>query len=192
MLEYDTLPIKTFVKILHDENNIHLLGTGSDKEEWERIKGEWEERNPGKDGIRLTSAYKKVLFQSIKLNKELLLLKLLIQGESDQKEMFKAAGIRYHEDPVKRYEHLDREISKSSQKLQIYKAQYDQVEKEIRESNQNQERNKPSISDINRAIASLELSGFTIENYETLTCGKYDAMTAIQAERARKSKKKNG
>ena len=67
-MEYDTLPFKTFYKILNDDSQVELLGMGSkekNEKTWESIKAQYKEKHPSPKERRLVDAYKKVLRESI-------------------------------------------------------------------------------------------------------------------------------
>jgi 2',3'-cyclic-nucleotide 2'-phosphodiesterase (5'-nucleotidase family) len=177
MTDYDTLPIKTFYKILSDETKLKELGI--EDKVWEEIKDEWRERHPSGEGIELNSALKKVMLENIELNKRIYVLRLASNYQGDIKELYKVAKLRFVEDPDQRYKNLIKEIEKSKSKTEIFEARFSKIQEQIKESKKKDAGRKIKLKDINASIASLELHGFTIDNYEQLTCGKYDAITKI-------------
>ncbi len=188
MIEYDTMPFKVFFKILKDqESNLHLLGI-EDLEEakkvWEGIKEEWQERHPNKNTSKLLSAYKKVLLESVSIKRDVALFQYIMGAKGDLKPLYEELDIKYHDNEADRYKYLLEQIEKSKSKLEIFDARLKLVEKECEESKQDSE--VMGFADLNKSIASLELHGFSIENYENLTCGKYDAITELIREKAKK------
>lgn len=189
MINYDTLPFKVFHQVLMDEEaNLHLLGIKDLKEakkEWDAIKEEWVQRHPSPEQRDVLQAYKNAMTRSIELSKLIAALKYMaIFTDVDpekQKEVFKEARIRWNDDPLKRLEALNKMLKKAQTEKQIHDARYEKLVKEVKEAKEQEKKieKKMSIADINKSIASLEMAGFSIDNYETLTCGKYDAMSAI-------------
>jgi hypothetical protein len=188
IVEYDTMPFKVFFKILKDEEkNLHLLGIEDleeAKEVWKSIKEDWQERHPSKNTSKLLSAYKKVLLESIAIKRDVALFQYLMGYDGDVKPLYEKLKIKYHDNPLERFEYLSQQIEKSKTKLEIFDARLKEVEKECEEDKV--ESKGMDFSDLNKSIASLELHGFAIENYENLTCGKYDAITEIIREKAKK------
>lgn len=183
-IDYDTLPIKIFFKILKDqENNLHLLGIKDLKEAkkvWEGIKNEFQERHPSKDSRDLVEAQRKVVKNYVELNKLFLLLEISIKTISDKKVFFEKAKYKYIEDENVRAEKLISEINKKKTTFEIFDARLKKLEKDLEENRVDEDIDADvSLSILNESIASLELLGFTIENYQTLTCGKYDAMSKV-------------
>ena len=86
---------------------------------------------------------------------------------------------------------MNRMLSKARDEQQIFDARHQKLEQEILEKRKSLKASEKvmTIADINKSIASLEMAGFTIENYEALTCGKYDAMSvALRDQNQRMSK----
>ena len=188
MIEYDTLPFKTFYKILKDEKaNLHLLGEGEDNEKvWERIKEQYRNRHPSPKMRSLMTAFKRVLGESIKLNRDITLMKYLLMQPQGLKELYSKLKLPWNEDEVERIKFLNKEIDKSSQKYEIFQAQLKKAESEIEEVQE--EEGELDIAKLNEAIASLALVGFPINDFEKMTCGQYDAYSKVAERKARKQK----
>ena len=173
MIEYDTFPMKKFFKILKDDSLIDKYGIS--KEDWETLKETWNERHPTAEGSKLIEAHRKVIIEGLKLKRNINLFKALLLHKGDGKELFEVVALKYYDDPIKRIEYLKKEVQKSEQKLKIFDAQREQIEKEVSEQ---KEEHREEI-DVNEVIASFELHGFTINDYETFPLGIYDAYTKL-------------
>ena len=187
MIDFDTFPLKKFVKILEDEKR-YLESFKISKEDWEYLKQEWGDVNQTPEMQKVIEAYRKVLVERLKISKNTALFRVLLTiKDENPKEFFETAKVRYYEDPEERFKYLNKEIKKSQQKLKIYEAQREQIENQLKE---HQKEESPSI-DINEVLASLELHGFNIGDYESLTIGKYLAMTKVikKKEKANKNGK---
>jgi hypothetical protein len=191
--EYDTMPFKVFFKILRDIDSIHLLGIENKEEAlkvWERIKEEWNEKHPSPDSKRLLDAYKKVLYESVKANQQITIINFLNGYDGDHKHFFEKYGFKWIEEEDKRIDYLLNQASKHKQKCELYEAQLLKLQKEAEDNQESEVENSDNtLAVLNKSIASLEMHGFTIENYENLTCGKYDAITEVIKEKARQNGK---
>ena len=163
MIDYNTFPLVKFFRILNDKS---LLGeiTPSD---FKALEDEWEERHPTPETIKLVEAQKRVLLESIKTKRDTTLFMLLLSYDKDPKEFYEDAGVKYHEDPEERFKHLNKEISK---------AQLEQLQESIKE-NQKNNKIETSIVDIYEVLASFELAGISVGDYEEITLGRYDGLT---------------
>lgn len=178
-LELDTLPFKTFFKILKDAKNIHLLGI-EDKEEalkvWETIKNEWNEKHPSEEAKSMVEAYKKALYENIKANQQALIIRFLMTYEGNHKEFFEEFKIKWIEDEEKRIEYLLKQANKHKQKSELYQAQLEKIEKETLENKEAEAEDESTIESVNEYIASFEPHGYTINDFDTVTCGKIEAI----------------
>lgn len=188
-MEYDTFPFKLFYRILQDEENISLIGKSRDENQkiWENVKEEYRLRHPSIKERQLVSAYKKVLQESIRTNRDITLMQYLLTEPDNLKELYKELRIPYSDDVVARLKFLETEIDKGKQKLEIFNAQLKQLEDEQKEEEWDSELD---IQKINEAIASLTLFGFPINDFESLTCGQYDAYTKVAQRKT--AQQKNG
>lgn len=187
MINYDRLPIKTFFQILqNEEENLYLLGDVENVEDlWVSIKEEFQERHPSADSRRLVDAQKKVIRESAELNKIIVLFHIVMNNEpgADLSNSYSIAKIKYIENHSDRLKDLETRVVKIETKLQIFQAKLEKIEKEIEETKESNISLDTTMSELNEAIATLELNGYTIDNYDTLTCGKYDAISKVTKEK---------
>ena len=178
--EYDTLPFKTFYKLLQDDTNLSALGIPDKKESrkvWKNIKQEWQELNPSVKNQQLTSAYIKIAKETARMKKDLAFLKFTLNSSTPQRELYEELGYEWIEDDFERVQATIDQIEKAKGKMEIFTERFKKLEKDLEEDSKNQD--AQCISDINAGIASLEMAGATIPNYEKLTCGQYDALTKV-------------
>jgi len=174
-IDYDTFSVKLSYKLMNDPSLIEKHGIS--KEAFDKFKQEWAEKHPTPEGKKILEASRKVIVEALKLKRYAAVLEILLNYKGDARQVFKAAGISYIKDETKRSEWLVKEISKSSQKLEILNAQKLKLEKDLEKiETQEQEFN---VADINMAFASLEKHGVIIPDYETLAWGRYDAHTKL-------------
>ncbi|MBO0323460.1 hypothetical protein J0X14_14220 [Muricauda sp. CAU 1633] len=186
-MDYDTFPFKLFFRILQDEGNVSLIGKSKDENEkiWESIKAEYRERHPSPRERRLVQAYKKVLSESIRANRDITLLRYLLTEPENLEQLYKELKIPWKPTVKERIEYLTLEIDKGKQKLEISNARLKLIEDEIEEARESEEIN---IAKLNEAIASLTLFGFPINDFEKLTCGQYDAYSKVAQRKANGAK----
>jgi len=182
MMDYDTFPMKRFFRILQNPDLLEELKLS--KDDFETLKEQWSERHPTAESTKLVEAHRKVIIEGIKIQRNIHLFQSLSTYNGDIEELFEVIGMKYDADPTVRLEKLKKEIVKSEQKLKIFDAQRDIIEKEIKETQQDRNDNV----DINEVMASFELHGFTINDYETFPMGRYDAYTKLIS----KKEKANG
>lgn len=188
-MDYDTFPFKLFYKILKDDVNLSLIGKSEKENEkiWEKVKNEYRKRHPSIKEKKLLSAYKKVLVESIRTNRDITLMRYLLTEPENLEELYKELKIPFNKDVIERLKYLEKEIDKGKQKLEIFNAQLKQIEEEIDEE---QEESELDIAKLNESIASLTLFGFPINDFETLTCGQYDAYSKVAQRKT--AQQKNG
>ena len=172
MIDYNTFPLVKFFRILNDKS---LLGD-IPPDDFKALEDEWEERHPTAETTKLVEAQKKVIIESIKAKRDLTLFMLLLSYDKDPKEFFELAGVKYHEDAEERFKYLNKEISKSRQKHKIFEAQLEQLQESIKES-QKENPKGTTIIDIYEVLASFELAGISVGNYEEISLGRYDGLT---------------
>ncbi len=182
MIEYDDLNLIVFYKILSDEKNIHLLGIENKEkavENWELIKEEYRKRHQSPEAKSLLSAYKKALGSYLDFEKKVSLLKFMLLAKDLSKEAFEASNMKFTGDDKTDYDNLKKEIDKSKSKKEIFTARLNKLQGEISSKNKNEDEDCLNRQKLNECLASLELAGYTINDYNTITCGKYDAMTRV-------------
>lgn len=173
MIKYDSFPMMQFFKMLEDESLVSKSNISN--EDWESLKDTWNERHPTAESQKLLEAHRKVILEGLKLNRNINLFKALITHKGDGRELFEVVGLKYYEEPLKRIEYLKKEVKKSEEKLKIFESQRLKIEKEIADEKPN-ERDKIDVYEV---IASFELHGFTIQDYEKFPLGQYDAYTKL-------------
>lgn len=179
--EYDTLPFKTFYKILSDESDLTPLGIENKEESekvWKSIKEEWKARNPSARDTILANAHKKVLLETLKMNKDIAFLKFSLIYDGDMKQLCEDLGYKWAKDQAEQAKNTLASIEKAKIKRDIFGSKLKTLSQDMQKEKDMSEGNT-TLASINKSIASLEMNGFTIQNYETLTCGKYDAMTEV-------------
>lgn len=173
MIEYNSFPMMKFFRMLEDESLVEKYKIP--KEDWESLKDTWNERHPTAEGQRMLEAHRKVIIEGLKLKRNINLFQALLIHKTEGKELFEAVGLKYYEEPLKRIEYLKKEVQKSEQKLKIFEAQRQQLEKVLSEE-KSEEREKVDVYEV---VASFELHGFTIQDYEKFPLGQYDAYTRL-------------
>lgn len=186
-MTYDTLPIKTLCKILQDESKIEDYNITI--EQWNDIKEQYNLAHPSQEDKAILDLYSKVMGQDVNANKYIILLKIIKQGATDLKGFFEAAKVRYTGDLEKDVAYLNKQISKSKQIATIEQERLRKLTEEIKERARISPPEPLTDKKINEALASMELAGFTIDNYDTITCGKYDAITQVLSKKASKNGK---
>lgn len=184
-LNYDTLPIKTFVILSEDISKCSEYGI--DKDEWKAFIKEYQENNLSDSGTILLEAFRKVVKASIELTKLTTAYEIL-KTYGDWEIIFNTSNIKYTGDYAKDLEYVLIRIQKEKTKKEIFTGQLEKLEKEL-----NQE-DKPkiplNIEKLNEAIASLEVhAGISIPDYETLTIGRYNALCKIAIAKGNKNGK---
>jgi hypothetical protein len=167
--------------ISQDESKIDDYGVK--KEDWKVIKDEYLESNPSDETSVLVDAYKKSILANLQRNKTISVLSYILEVKGDWKDYFDLAKLKYTGDSIKDASYLRKQIEKEQNKEEIFTAQLDKLQKEIKESKERNEVNKFDLKSVYRAIASLEKVGATIPNYEELTIGKYEALTKVYSEK---------
>lgn len=188
-MDYDTFPFKLFYKILKDESNISLIGKSKEENQriWEDVKNEYRQRHPSVTERKLLQEYKKVLFESINTNRNIALMRYLLTEPDNIEELYKELKIPFNNDVIERLKYLEKEIDKGKQKLEIHNAKLKQIEQEIEDDKDEKE---IDIAKLNESIASLTLFGFPITDFESLTCGQYDAYSKVAQRKI--AQQKNG
>lgn len=186
MIEYDTFKLKDFFKILKDDTL--LKEHGIKKEEWDKLKEEWDDKHPGKGAARMVESHRKVVIEGLKIKRDLTLFNFLLTYTDDPREFYEAGNIPFKEDPIERFKDLQKRIKKSKRKLEIFSEQRDKLEEEMKSV---EEEETDVITDINEVLASFEIAGIGVGNYEKLTLGRYDGLTKAFEKKAASGKRNN-
>lgn len=185
-MTYDTIPIKTLCILLDDENRIAEFGIGG--EEWAKIKEEYTSKNPSREVDELMSEYSIMIKNEIEELKGMALIEFLSGFHGDAEPFFLVSGIKYTGDKEKDIQRLIDHIGKSGQKKKIHKSRCEQLAGNILEKRKNDPPEPLNIAMVNESLASMEMAGANIPNYEKFTAGQYDAWNAI----LKKKNNKNG
>lgn len=177
-MTYETFPFLTFFRIMEDESKLKDYNVSP--EDWEVIRNKWILLHEDWDNDTYSKSKQRVLKHQSIYNKLLFLKERSSLSEKGLKELFEKIGRRWVEDSEKRNKQLEKDIAKNKKLHEIYSGEKKGIEQEKEEVSE-----KASLKTAMECIASLEMSGATIPDYETLTLGKYDALTHIL-------KKKNG
>lgn len=186
-IEYDTFPLKKFWKILEDE--ALLSEYEIEKEDWEKLKEEWNEKHPTADTTKIVEASRKVILEDMRLKSYILLGRVISQSEDDCKEFYEALGIKHHDTIEERMAHIQKEINKSQQKLSIFAAQKKKLMDGLKVDEKTEEENR---TDLNEVLASFEIAGISVGSYEEMTLGRYDGLNKAFERKASKESKNGG
>lgn len=184
-IEYDTFPLKKFWKILENESLLETYGIKV--EDWNSLKEEWNEKHPSPESQKIVEASRKVILEDLRLKNYLLLARLVSGPESDYREFYEIAKVKYHETANERIDHLNKQISKSQQKIEIFNAQKNKLVEGLKENQEQSEETKRT--DLNEVLASFEIAGISVGNYEEMTLGRYDGLNKVFERKERQSKK---
>ena len=170
-----------FFRLMDDESRIKEYNVNI--EDWEAIKTQWVNThenlsNDGyfrskKDELKMRSRYNKLIFlrQRSSISQEGL------------KELYEKIGFKWHDDQKKREKYLDGQILKAKKTQEIYDGQRKTLERQKIEEVSNEK--KFGLAEAHECIASLELAGASIPDYEILTLGKYDALNSVIQKRSK-------
>lgn len=164
-----------FFRIMEDESRIKDYNVS--EEDWERIKKQWVNTHEDlstdsyfrsrKDELKMRSRYNKLLFLRQRSG----------ISQKGLKELYETIGLKWHDDQAQRDKYLESQIIKAKRTQQIYDGQRATLEKQKIEEVSKQK--KFGLAEANECIASLELAGASIPDYEQLTLGKYDALNSV-------------
>lgn len=190
-MRYEDFPLVLFFRLMQRDIQVpyRLYGRGR----WNNIVEKWQENRGEKVSEVMLEAKRKVLLETIQFNKISLLIHWLKKDKPQAKEIFEKTRIKWSDDKAERDQTLSQLKIKAEEKLKIYEAQLARLQENEKKVVDDDE--KKDVDDdeeefteakLNEAIASLELHGFDIPDYNSLTLGKYDAMTAIIRKRTEK------
>lgn len=185
-MEYHQFPFVKLCRIFEDESKLKEYGIS--KEDWEKIKEGFNKAHPSEEESVLLEAYKQSIKASIELNKSIAVMNYILNTDNDWKDYFDAANIKYTGDALKDGEYLKKLIEKSQTKSQVFEARLDKIQEELKKAKENNQSKPLTTKQAYKALASLEKAGANIPDFETFTCGKYDAWNEVIKD----SNKKNG
>ena len=155
--------------------------------QWEKTKERFEIATRDPAGDPDFEKRRLLVLAWIRYNKTAVLLRWIVNSERDRKikEVCEIAGIKWIEDPQARFKYLSSEIKKAEKKAQRLSKDLG-FEEDIEEEIQDPEEEK-RMDTIYDSIASLELYGFNIPDYDSLTVPKYIAMTRVANKQTQKA-----
>ena len=127
------------------------------------------------------------MLETCKFNKVRILSQWLPSIDDEKaKEVFKEIRVAWDDGFDKRAQRLKRLLNKHSEMAKKHARKV----KELEEGD-GEEVKEFTIDDFNQAIASLELVGFSIEDYEKLTLAKYEAISKTVKKKADATERAN-
>lgn len=175
-MTYDSFPLIQFFEILVDESKRKSFGIAL--EDWESIKKEWINKHENLETDTAFLAKRNELKHRSRYNMLIFLRQRATLSEHSLKELYGQLGLRWEEDRENRMQHLDKEVAKAKKLQEIFEGQSKSLEDEKKGEDK-----QFRMSDLYQSIASLELNGANIPDYNDLTLGKYDALTAVIEKR---------
>ena len=176
---YDAFPFLKFFRIMEDESKLKEHNVS--EEDWEAIKTRWVNTHEDlstdgyfkskRDEFKMRNRYNKLLFLKQRAG----------VSQKGLKELYEQIGFKWHEDQTQREKYLEQQLLKSKRTQQIYDGQRGTLEKQKVEELAKEK--KFGLEEAHECIASLELAGASIPDYEKLTLGKYDALNSVIQKR---------
>lgn len=173
----DNIPLKTFCILLDDPTKCKSYGLS--EEEWDSLRLEYQENNPTPEETVLLTAFRKVVRSSCQNSGYSMILNVIYGIKEDWKPYFKAMNLKFQGDRDKDEKYLRLQIQKAKTKESINAAKLDKIEEDLIEAAKNRTKEEFNIQKVNEAIASIELAGANIPDYDTLTLGKYNALGSM-------------
>lgn len=125
-------------------------------------------------------ARKLLVLETCKHNKISLLLQILECPEEIVVQAFTLAEITLDATKEQRYKRLSRLLNKHKELIKKYNRRVKTLDKKDDEEDDDK---GFTTDDFNQAIASFESLGYTIEDYNTITLGKFEAISKIEKQR---------
>ncbi len=182
---FETIPAKLFIRLLSRNDAVAERVVG--KISWHKIKEKWLLSREDEKGSQLLEARRALLLETCKFNKIRILVQWLPSiDEEKAKEVFDRIRIPWDDGFDKRAQRLKRLLNKHSEMAKKHSRKVKELEKP-----EEAESKEFTIDDFNEAIASLEMIGFNIEDYEKLTLAKYEAMNRTVKKKADATERAN-
>ncbi|BFP39493.1 hypothetical protein FGF1_03380 [Flavobacteriaceae bacterium GF1] len=180
---YEAFPFLLFFRAMENEEILeqHNVSQG----DWEEIKKRWILKNENWSTDAYAKAQRDELAHRSKYNKLLFLKERATWSEEGLKDLFEKVRLKWDDDRLKRDGNLLKELNKAKKLQEIYAGQKKGLEEQ--KLNEFDDREGMSVENAYQCIASLELAGATIPDYEKLTLGKYDALSATLEKRSKKA-----
>ena len=185
-MEYETFPFLKFCRISEDNSLLEKYGISQD--DWDKVYDKYLENHKDAKLDSLIESYRKVLIEGAELNKKLGLMKFILTIETDWKPLFETAKIRFSGEKQKDVDYLMKLIKQSEEKEKIYKAKFEQLEKRLKDEEEQKDEEKYDLKHAYEAISTFEMHGIFIPDYEVFTLGKKDALTKSLKEKNKNNK----
>lgn len=174
---YEVFPFVLFFRIMENEDLLKIHGVS--EEDWEQIKKTWimnheeGEKDPyfnsSRDELTTRSRYNKLI--ALRARAEL--------SSEGLEEIYKSIKLKFHPDKLERVKYLDHQIQKAKNTNNIYEKLKSQLGTEKLKDLENRAQGEYfGVTQAYECIASLELAGASVPDYEKMTLGKYDALSA--------------
>lgn len=177
-MDYHSFPFVKLCRLFADETKIEELGVS--KEDWEAIKESYRETYKSDEDIALLEAYKASVKSSLELNKNIAVIKYILERKPESwEDYFKAANIKYTGNAAKDQKYLEKQIQKLQTKSEVMEARAKKLNTEIKESKERQDNKPVSVKQAYKILASLNHAGFSFSDYEKVTCGEQEAASEV-------------
>lgn len=179
-LKYEDFPIKLFFRLMEKGDAVAERVLGS-KVKWGIFKKKWESDHTSLESDNQMEQQQKVNLAFVQAQKAALVIRWLSVTETDLKQQIIDWGYKWYDDPEKMVRYLLKIANKSQTKYELESAN---LEKKM-----NVEEEEPSEKfNIDEAIKSLDMLGFTITNNKKVTIGEYTAMSRVAEKRLKHMK----
>ena len=181
-LKYRNFPFIQFCVLAEDESRLDTFNVT--KEDWEEVKKGYLDSNPPAETSVLVEAYKKAIKPNIERNKIVALITYILQKEPEEwQPYFETAKLKYTGDTKKDSDYLNNKLQKLQNEEEIFTARLDKLKADLDEAKSREEIKEFNLNGVFKTIATLNKAGAGIQNFNTLTCGEYDALTTVYSEK---------
>lgn len=177
---YETFPFLLFFRLMEDESKIEEHNIS--QEDWSEIKKKWVLRNEDWEKDPYSKAQRDEIYHRSRYNKLLLLKERATWSQEGLKELYEKIRFKWIDDRTKREEALNKAILKAKKLHEIFSSQKNKMEDSKLKELETKE--AMTVETAYKCIASMELAGANIPDYELLTLGKYEALTATLKKKA--------
>lgn len=182
---YEVFPFVLFFRVMQDESLLEKHGIS--QEDWTEIKKSWINNHEDLEGDSFFGSKKDEFKSRARYNKLIFLKERSMISQEGLEDLYKKIRLKFHPKRADREKYLDQQIQKSKKAQEIYDGLKTKLGAEkLKELEQESE--AFGVLQAYECLASLELAGASIPDYEAFTLGKYDAITAA----IKKKNEKNG
>lgn len=182
---YEAFPFLLFFRIMHDESLLEEYDISV--EDWKAIKDKWAVRNEDWATDVYAKAQRDEIYHRSRYNKLLFLKERATWSQEGLEEIYKKIRLKWYPDKDRRDKELVKDIAKAKKHQEIFQGQKSDLEQKKIEDLERNPQEQMTEEMAQQCIASLELAGASIPDYEKLTLGKYDALTAAIKKRNKKA-----